>query len=171
MIQTLSTGIRTVVGSIGPSEERQPSPMSFILEEFFAGQAVAEARFIAINGVNRRFRIDINGKWAQDTLTLHEKFNFDDGETDEKTWRFTKTAENTYMAHREDVVRPVRAVISSNTLRYSYLLYLDPANSANVVRFRDKIQMVGERTLKNTAIVTKFGIPVALVTGTFTKLA
>ena len=170
MIQSRSTGIRPGVGSIGPSQDRRASPSSFVLEKFFTGQAVAEARFIAINGVNRRFRIDITGDWSQDTLTLHEEFSFDDGETDEKTWRFQKIAENTYMASREDVVRPVRALISNNTLRYSYLLHLDPANSANVVRFRDKIQMVGERTLKNTATVFKYGIPVALVTGTFTKI-
>ena len=107
--------------------------------------------------------------WENDILRLHEEFEFDDGEVDTKTWQFRKIADGKYLANREDLLQPVEAIIRDGTLRYTYLLYLDPATQKNLVRFRDRITMINKRTLKNTAIVLKFGIPVGLVTGVFEK--
>lgn len=143
----------------------------FTLEEFFAGHTTADAQFRAINGIHRKFRIDINGRWKDNSLFLHESFQFDDGEAYEKNWEFKKLSEGRYLANREDIVRPATATISGNTLRYNYLLYLDPANHADIVRFRDRITRLDNRTLRNTAVVFKFGIPVAMVTGVFWREA
>ena len=154
--------LRTVRKSTFPEKD-------FDLGEFFAGRTVAQAKFLAINGFNRSFRIDVTGFQNSGKITLHENFKFDDGEVDTKTWHFRKIAEGRYVANRDDLLQPVEATIRNGTLRYTYHLYLDPVQKKNVVRFKDRITMVNKHTLKNTAIVFKYGIPVGLVTGLFQK--
>ncbi|MEM6462772.1 MAG: DUF3833 family protein [Pseudomonadota bacterium] len=169
MIQTITTGLTAVAASFNGAANASESGGQFVLEDFFVGRTVAEAKFTAINGVKRHFRIDITGVWENDTLSLHEEFSFEDGETDTKIWYFEKKAKGRYIASRSDLLRPVEATIRNNTLRYTYSLYLDPENRKNVVLFRDRITVVDNRTLQNTAVVHKFGIPVGLVRGTFVK--
>lgn len=171
MIRQISSGVAAAVTSLNfPTNRSEPIvPSEFALEDFFSGQVVAEARFVAINGVKRHFRIKVTGVFENDNLRLHEEFEFDDGETDTKTWHFRKISDGRYMASREDLHRPVEAIIRNETLRYSYVLYMDPHQRKNAVRFWDKITRIDHRTLKNTAVVFKFGIPVGLVTGTFRK--
>lgn len=171
MIQSLATGLTTAAAALKTkTTDKNPGMREpFVLEDFFTGHTTAQARFAAINGLKREFRIDITGEWENDTLALHESFEFDDGEKDEKTWLFRKLADGQYIANRADLLRPVDATIRNGTLRYSYSLYLDAAGKNNVVRFIDRITMADAQTLKNRAIVCKFGIPVGLVTGTFHK--
>lgn len=171
MIQSLAAGFAAAATSLNKAAKRgnHRSQDEFILENFFSGKTVAHARFAAINGLTRKFRIDITGIYDGNTLRLHEEFLFDDGETDTKTWHFRKIADGKYMAHREDMLKPVEAILRNGTLRYTYLIYLDSANQSNVVRFRDRISMIDKRTLKNTAIIFKYGIPVGKVTATFQK--
>ncbi len=171
MNQSLAAGAAAAATSLNNKENRKSSdaPENFILEDFFSGKTVAHAKFAAINGVVRKFRIDITGTWEENALKLHEKFEFDDGETDTKNWVFRKVADGKYIANREDMLKPVEATLRNRTLKYTYLIYLDSANQSNVVRFMDRITMVDDRTLKNTAVIFKFGIPVGLVTGIFRK--
>ncbi len=149
--------------------EPPDAPQEFVLEDFFSGRTIANAKFLAINGVVRKFRIDITGTWEDNSLRLHEQFEFDNGETDTKNWLFKKIADGKYIANREDMLKPVEATLRNRTLRYTYLIYLNSTDQSNVVRFRDWITMTDDRTLKNTAIVFKFGIPVGFVTGSFQK--
>jgi hypothetical protein len=168
MIHAIATGVGTATASLNSASHRRTQE-PFVLEDFFAGRTIAHAGFAAISGLRRDFQIDITGVWKSNTLSLHETFAFDDGETDHKTWQFEKVADGKYVANREDLLRPVHATIQTSTLRYSYSLFLNPAQKKNVVRFRDRITMVDERTLINKAIVFKYGIPVGRVTGIFLK--
>lgn len=170
MIQTIATGISTAAASLTTATHSEHRTQEqFVLEDFFAGHTIAHAEFAAINGLRRSFQIDITSVWESDTLSLHEKFAFEDGETDQKIWQFEKVADGKYVANREDLLRPVEATIHNGTLRYSYKLFLNPTQKKNVVRFRDRITIVDERTLINKALVFKYGIPVGKVSGIFLK--
>ncbi|SSC67238.1 DUF3833 family protein [Ciceribacter selenitireducens] len=134
---------------------------AFTLEGFFAGKSKAVGSFSAINGVKRKFTVDLTGKWDGKTLTLREDFVFDDGTRDTKTWRFVKTGPASYSGTREDVIGETKVTLQGNVARFNYLVYLDSARQANKVRFYDKMVLRSDGSVLNTALVTKFGLPVA----------
>lgn len=141
----------------------------FRFEDYFVGRTTAVGSFSAINGVERSFKVNLTGKWNGRTLTLREDFVYNDGERDTKTWRFTKTGKNTYSGTREDVVGETRVWIEGDTATFSYDVYLDPKNKANLVRFHDTMKLNPDGTVLNTARVTKFFFPVAHTTVKFRR--
>lgn len=142
----------------------------FVFEDYFLGKTVAEGHFAAINGVSRTFKVDLTGKWDGHVLTLREDFRYDDGTIDRKTWRFVKTGPKHYIGTREDVIGDTKVTIDGNTARFNYLVYLSPEKRGNKVRFYDKMVLNPDGTVLNTALVTKFGFPVAKTTVKFRKL-
>ncbi|WP_027487658.1 DUF3833 family protein [Allorhizobium undicola] len=141
----------------------------FTFEDYFHGRTVAEGSFTAINGVKRRFTVELTGKWDGRLLTLRENFHFDDGSRDTKTWRFVKTGPHSYSGTREDVIGAAPVRLSGNTARFSYLVYLSPETETNKVRFHDKMVLRQDGSVLNTALVTKFGLPVAWTRVEFRK--
>jgi len=141
----------------------------FSLEGYFAGRSSAVGSFSAINGVKRRFTVDLLGKWNGKTLTLVEDFVYDNGERDRKTWRFEKIATDRYRGTREDVIDETLVTISGGTARFSYLIDLDPTGKGNRVRFHDTMRLRDDGTVLNTALVTKFGLPVGLTRVEFAR--
>lgn len=139
------------------------------LEEFFKGTTHAYGKFSAINGKKREFRVLLNGKWNGKTLVLREDFFYTDGERDVKTWRFTKTSANTYSGTREDVQGTTTVKVKGNTAKFSYTVDLDNGPKTNFVKFRDILTLKEDGTLRNTARVSKFGIPVAKVAVNFAR--
>jgi hypothetical protein len=133
------------------------------LEDFFTGKTYAYGSFGAITGLSRSFRVDLTGKVRGRVLTLREDFRYDDGERDTKTWIFTRTGPTTYSGTREDVVGETTVHLSGNTARFTYRIDLNPGGDPNIVRFHDKLVLKDDGTLRNTALVTKFALPIARV--------
>ncbi len=137
---------------------------------FYKGSSRAVASFSAINGVKRDFTVKLFGKWNGRTLSLREDFVYADGERARKTWRFTKTGEGRYSGTREDVIGAAIVRIHGSIAKFSYLVDLDGGPGTNIVRFYDTIRFSSDgRSALNTAIVTKFGLPVAKVRVNFEK--
>ena len=141
----------------------------FRLEDFFAGKSMADGRFRAINGVDRRFKVALTGKWNGRILTLREDFVYADGERDRKTWRFVKTAPGRYSGTREDVVGEAVVTIRGDVARYTYLVDIAPGKKPNIVRFHDTFRRQPDGTLLNTTWVSKYAFPVATVRVIFSK--
>ena len=133
------------------------------LEDFFKGKTYAYGSFGAITGLSRSFRVDLTGKVSGKVLTLREDFRYDDGERDTKTWIFTRTGPNTYSGTREDVLGETAVRLSGNTARFTYRVDLNPGGDPNIVRFHDKLVLKDDGTLRNTALLTKFALPIARV--------
>lgn len=131
------------------------------LEDFFKGKTYAFGSFGAITGLHRSFRVDLTGRVRGKVLTLREDFRYDDGERDTKTWIFTRTGPKTYSGTREDVLGETTVRLSGNTARFTYRVDLNPGGKPNIVRFHDKLVLGDDGTLRNTALVTKFGLPIA----------
>lgn len=145
----------------------------FNLETYFRGRTQAQGRFESwIAGVKRDMTVTLNGRWDGRTLTLVEDFVFDDGTRDRKTWRFEKLAEGRYAGRREDVVgtAEVEAKDGRILMRYEADL-VGKDGSKTRVHFDDVLEPLGGGRVRNTARVTKFGLPVATVDLTFSKPA
>ena len=141
-----------------------PAQAEDALIRFFTGKTVADGKFAAINGVKMDFKVKLTGHWDGRRLMLVEDFTYSDGVKNRKTWRMTKTGEGRYTGTREDVVGTATVKVSGQTARFSYLVDIDEGPGQNIVRFYDTLKFAADnRTMKNTALVTKYGLPVARV--------
>ena len=140
------------------------SASDFTLEGYFQGTTRAVGSFSAINGVKRTFAVRLHGKFNGHLLTLVEDFVYTDGEKARKTWKFTKKASGLYSGTREDVVGTTTVRITGNSAKFTYLVDLDEGPGKNIVRFFDTMTLSADgKSIKNRALVTKLGIPVARV--------
>ena len=144
-------------------------PRTMHLEEVLPQITRATGSFSAINGVKRTFTVDLKTTWNGKILTLREDFVYNNGEKDRKTWRFTKTGENTYQGTREDVIGETTLTVNGKKATFTYLVDLDPTGKTNKVRFRDTMILQDDGSILNTANVYKFGFPVAKVQVNFEK--
>lgn len=131
------------------------------LEKYFAGHTVATGHFGAINGVSRDFKVKLYGSSSGKHFSLREDFRYADGQTDLKTWRFTRTGPHTYRGTREDVVGDAEVTIDGQTASFTYLVNLSPKGTPNIVRFHDTMIVQPDGSMINNAWVTKYGFPVA----------
>jgi hypothetical protein len=51
----------------------------------------------------RRFHVAIDGDVVGDTLTLHERFIYDDGEKQQRVWRIRRTGDHRYEGTAGDI--------------------------------------------------------------------
>lgn len=144
-------------------------PRTMHLEDVLPQITRATGSFSAINGAKRSFTVDLKTTWNGKVLTLREDFVYNNGEKDRKTWRFTKTGENTYQGTREDVVGETTLTVRGKKASFTYIVDLNPKGKANMVRFRDTMILQDDGSILNTANVFKFGFPVARVTVNFEK--
>lgn len=142
---------------------------TFRLEEYFRGKTYAYGSFSAINGTKRTFKVDLTGHVSGKTLRLREDFRYDDGERDTKTWVFTKTGPDTYTGTREDVLGQTTVRVHGDTARFTYRVDLAPGDDQTIVRFFDKLVLKDDGTVRNSALVTRFGLPVAKVRVNFAR--
>jgi Protein of unknown function (DUF3833) len=153
----------------GNAAAASKTPRTMHLEEVLPQITRATGSFSAINGVKRSFVVDLKTSWNGKVLTLREDFVYNDGQKDRKTWRFTKTGANTYQGTREDVIGKTTLTVNGKKASFTYLVYLDPKNKANKVRFRDTMVLQDDGSVLNTANVYKYGFPVAKVQVNFEK--
>ncbi|MBV6631453.1 MAG: DUF3833 domain-containing protein [Alphaproteobacteria bacterium] len=152
-------------------EEFANTEPKLIPEEYFLGPMKAWGLFQDRSGaVKRQFVVDLNGEWDGETLTLTEDFAYDDGQTERRVWRLTKTGENTYTGSADSVVGPARVVVAGNAMNLAYTFALEVGGRTYHVDFDDWmfLQPDGERMI-NRATVTKFGLRVGEVTVFFDK--
>lgn len=142
------------------------------LEEYFLGKTKAwgifEDRF---GNLRREFTVDIEGTWDGETLTLVEDFLYSDGETDQRIWRITKTAENTYVGEADDIIGKAQGRAVGKALNWNYDFMLKMKDGELKVRFDDWFYLQSKDVLINKADVTKFGIQLGRATIFFQRVS
>jgi hypothetical protein len=148
-----------------PGLPAETGPDAFVIERDLLGETVARGRFTAINGADRSFTAWLEGVRDGDTFTLSEKFEYDDGETDQKTWVLTLGAQGQYTGVREDVVGEARGWQDGRAFRLEYDIRLpnEKGEPGMQVRFRDVMVKTEDGAVLNRATVGKWGFQVASV--------
>ena len=86
-----------------PEDFKNKEPR-LIIEEYLSGNVKAWGVLQNRSGkVTRQFSADLNGTWDGKQLILKEKFNWDDGEIQDREWTITKINENNYEGTAGDV--------------------------------------------------------------------
>lgn len=155
-------------------KEFQNNTPKLDLFNFFEGETIAygifEDRF---GNLKRQFRVNIDGKINNQTLTLDEDFLYDDGEQAKRIWKIEKKIDNsqkvTYEGKADDIEGKASGSISGNALNWSYDIYLNIKGSDIKVHFNDWIYKQSEDLAINRAYVSKFGINIGSVTLVFLR--
>jgi hypothetical protein len=153
-----------------------PSPLvfdtqpAFDLLKFLAGRLTARGVFEDRFGrLKRRFHVDIIGRWVGDELVVEESFIYDDGKTEQRTWRLRATGIGRFTASCPDCIGIARGEMSESGAAMTYDFRL-PIKSANVVlNFADRFYPLGENRMLNRAIVSKWGVRVGELTISFER--
>lgn len=149
----------------GPPSTPDGAARDFVLERDLAGETVGRGQFKSLVGPDRAFTAYLNGVWDGRTLTLVEDFEYDDGETDRKTWRLTKQSDGTWLGVREDVVGEAVGFQDGPAFRLEYLVDFpdEDGDGATRVGFRDVLVARADGAVFNKASVGWRGFRVGSV--------
>ena len=137
---------------------------------FFSGSFKAQGMFVDRFGqVQKRFVIDISCDTEDKQTTLHEKFTYDDGETEARSWTIIKQSEDEYSAHTDDVVGKGVGHVKGAVFKLKYDFLLTLYGRRVKVHFDDVMVKQTENTILNRAKLSKFGLVLGELFITFSR--
>ena len=141
------------------------------LENFFVGDFLSNGIIVKPNGkLIRRFKVEGQSNFKKGTLTLNEKFTYDDGEVDKRVWQILCLPDGSYEGYTTDLVGPPpRNHPTENLFSWSYRLKLPVKNMPVTLRFTDMMHF-NNNAISNVATISKFGLPVLKIFQTFNKV-
>lgn len=165
MRRVVIAGLILIGGCAGAPRLPEETVGSFVIERDLLGETVARGEFSAINGTRRSFTAYLTGTQEGELFTLHERFEYDDGERDEKTWVLTLLGDGRYTGVREDVVGEAVGWQDGPAFRLEYDIRLPDENGepGMKLRFRDVMVMTDAGAVLNRARVSKWGFNVGRV--------
>jgi hypothetical protein len=132
-------------------------------QEFFTGDLVAHGVVKNRSGeVTRYFTAGIKAWWTNGVGTLEERFEFNDGEIQYRTWTLTPTA-NGFDATAGDVTGVGKGATSGNAMKLDYVLEINYKGSPLALAVEDWMWLVDENTLLNESTLRKWGFKVGSV--------
>ena len=154
-----------LVGCASRPEFAMPQPTkTLVLEEALVGRVLGEGAFVnSLTGGETTFTVVIDGSWDGTVLTLVEDFTYDDGSTDRKTWRLTRSGDGSFRGQREDVIGSAAVWQDGPGVRLDYYVTLMTGLGGIDVRFQDLLYLNDEGSIANKAVVSKFGLRVGRV--------
>lgn len=157
-------------GGMEPLDFANATPR-FHPEKFFSGPThswgVIEDRS---GNPTSRFRTETHGRRDRGALLIDQRFYFEDGRTQRRTWRLRRIDEHRYKATANDVVGVAIGEAHGNAFRWEYTIRLNPDNPLSNVRLRHWMYLLdGGATMMNRVTVSKFGFIVAEVTEYFRR--
>jgi len=137
-----------------------------IPQEFFNGDLTAHGVVKNRSGeVIRFFDASIKAYWKNGIGTLEEKFVFNDGEIQYRTWQLTPDKNNSsqFTGTAGDVVGTSNGAFAGNAINMHYVLKVKRNDSTIDVNVNDWMWLVNEKRLLNESTLTKFGFKVGSV--------
>ncbi len=142
-----------------------------VLEEFFAGRTVAWGQFQDRFGeVRRRFRVEVEGTWDGETLTLVEDFAYNDGTTERRVWTLRKTGPTSWTGTAPGVIGAAAGEVRGDAFNWSYAIDLPEESGGFRADFDDWMWRLSDDRLLNRAYVSRFGVDLGEVIIFFEKV-
>ena len=108
--------------SMKPEDFKDKKPR-LIIEDYMSGNVKAWGILQNRSGkVTRQFSATLSGKWDGKQLILNEKFNWDDGEVQDRQWQINKIDEHHYEGTAEDVIGTAKGFSYGPAFKFEYVL-------------------------------------------------
>jgi len=140
------------------------------IAEYFTGTTRAWGMVQDYSGeVQRRFTVEIQGSYDNDTLTLDESFEFSDGETDRRVWTFERIDANRWIGTASDVEGQVEARQYGHAFHMRYPLEIAIDDRMITFTMDDWMYLQPDGRLINRTAMRKFGFTLGEITLVFDK--
>lgn len=162
-----------LVGCAGVDiEEYAGSEPRLDIAEYFTGTTRAWGMVQDYSGeVQRRFTVDIEGTYENDTLILDEAFLFSDGETDRRVWTFERIDENNWVGTANDVEGRVEARQYGHAFHMRYPLAIEISGRMITFTMDDWMYLQPDGRLINRTAMRKFGLTLGEITLVFEQVS
>ncbi len=152
-----------------PEDFKNKEPR-LIIEKYFTGNVKAWGVLQNRSGkVTRQFIANLKGTWDGNQLILKEKFNWDDGEIQDREWKINKIDEHNYEGTAGDVVGKAIGYSYGPAFKFEYVLLVPVKGRELKITFDDWLFKQDEKVAINRATMTKFGFKLAELTVFFVK--
>lgn len=142
----------------------------FDILSYFEGRTRADGVFEDRAGnVKRRFTVDMIGRAEGAMMILDEEFLFDNGERQQRTWRFTRGDGPTFTGTSADSASQAQGTFEAGKASFRSELRLAVGKRQIAMRFDDVFYDTGDGTVLNRSTVSKWGIRLGQVLILFRK--
>lgn len=157
------TSLLLVACSQQLSDYKNSAP-EFDIKEFFNGPLQAKGIVLNRAGVvTRRFSVEMDANWDNNSGTLEEWFVFDDGEKTERTWLIDKLEDGRYSGTAGDIIGVAQGESAGFALRWDYQLDISVDGGVYRVTFDDWLYQIDEQVVINRSYIKKWGFTVGEV--------
>lgn len=162
-VLVLSVGLLTACTSQDIDHYAQRKP-DFNPQRYFDGNLTAHGVLKNRRGeVTRHFNAAIKAYWRNGIGTLEERFVFDDGEIQYRTWTLRPDTEGGYLATAGDVIGEGHAQVAGNAMNLQYTLRVNYRGDALELAVDDWMYRVDDNTVINESVLRKFGFKVGSI--------
>ncbi len=142
-----------------------------LLTEFFEGDVRAWGLVVPrFGGATRTFSLQMCGAWMSSQFVLKERFEFSDGQVDNRMWEFAFESANNFTGDCDELSRWKSGYASGSTISMEYLFELKVGTQIIPVWFDDRMYRIDDKTLANRAVMHRFGIRLGEVNAVFQKM-
>lgn len=135
------------------------------IKEYFNGPVKAWGVVQDWRGrVVRRFDVNMVGTWNGDVGTLVERFDYYDGEKQERIWTIKKMPDGSYEGTASDILDKATGSTQGSAARWNYVMDLPVGDTTYRIRFDDWMWVMNDGVLINRSYLKKFGVTVSELT-------
>lgn len=146
------------------------SGIRFELTSFLDGKTHAWGIFEDRFGrLRRRFDVEMDGAWHGAKFRLDERFRYDDGREEVRTWWVTPGNAGRFRAECDDCVGGADGLCTADMVRMSYAFRLQLPSRVLVVDFEDRLYRISATTAVNRVTMRKWGVKLGELSLFFTR--
>ena len=126
---------------------------------FFEGRTIAWGLFEDRFGrVRRKFSVEMSGSWRDQVFYLDERFTYDTGESESRTWRIVPAGNQRFTATCVDCIGTADGRCDADSIRMAYRFRLKLNAREIAVDFDDRIYRIEDGVAINRTTMSKWGI-------------
>ena len=129
--------------------------LTTFLDGYTKAWGVFEDRF---GRMRRRFEVDMHGGWRDGVFVLDERFAYDDGRVENRSWHVKPLSDGRFEATCPDCVGAASGACTRDTIRMSYAFRLRLPSRVVTLNFEDRLYRMSARTAVNRATMRKWGV-------------
>ncbi len=139
--------------------------------QFFEGPTEGWGIFEDVTGkLRREFSIEMFGRLEGGDLILDETIRYDDGSDVERQWTLARRAERGIIAKAPDIIGEAQGETDGRLFTMRYTMRF-PMNGRSITfDLKDRYLLREQGVIINRAKLSKFGLPIGQIYGTFRRI-
>jgi hypothetical protein len=140
-----------------PNAAAAPFELTAFLDGKTSAWGIFEDRF---GRLRQTFSIEMNGRWIDGVFQLDERFAYDDGRVDLRTWRVRRFSPERFEASCDDCVGVASGICAPGVVRMTYAFRLRLRTRTLTVDCQDRLYKISDTSAVNRIAISKWGLKI-----------